>query len=103
MIPEYCLLESSMEHAFYLAGILRITPKQASATSLGSVTEQQRWSVIRSAWTHHSLHKKHNTHCLELLILVKGTKKYILVAPESDHEQLISDVGRVLETLEQQM
>jgi hypothetical protein len=34
---------------------------------------------------------------------VEGTNKYIRVAPESDREQLSSDVGRVLETLEQQM
>ncbi|KAG1718181.1 hypothetical protein EDB19DRAFT_1921161 [Suillus lakei] len=87
MIPEYCNPKSRTQHAFYLAGILlRIVPK--SVTSLDSVTEQQWWDVMRSAWNDYF--DIYNTQCFELLpVLVEGTKKYMRIASKPDLEQLI--------------
>ncbi|KAG1901358.1 uncharacterized protein F5891DRAFT_252240 [Suillus fuscotomentosus] len=99
MIPTYCNSDIS-QHAFYIAGILlRIAPGQMSVTSLGSITEQQCWDVMRSAWSYIPDDFR-NTRCFELLVLVDGTKKYMQIASKSDLEQLITNVDIFLETLE---
>jgi hypothetical protein len=103
MIPEYCIPTSYDQHAFYIAGILlQIAPEQTSDTSLDSVTEQQWWDVLRSAWNYLSC-AIHKTHNFELLVLVDGTKKYMHIASKSDLEQFIRDVDRFLESLEQEI
>ncbi|KAG1722864.1 hypothetical protein EDB19DRAFT_1954368 [Suillus lakei] len=104
MIPEYCYPKSPTHHAFYLAGILlQIAPQQTSITSLDSVTEQQWWDVMRSAWNHPA-YDIYNTRCFKLLpVLVDDTKKYMRIASKSDLEQLIRDVDRILEEIRQKM
>ncbi|KAG1718083.1 hypothetical protein EDB19DRAFT_1027134 [Suillus lakei] len=101
MIPEYCNPKSPTQHAFYLAGtLLRIVPK--SVTSLDSVTEQQWWDVMRSAWNDYF--DIYNTQCFELLpLIVEGTKKYMRIASKSDLEQLIRNVDRILEEIRREM
>jgi hypothetical protein len=103
MIPEHCVSGFYGHHAFYIAGILlRIAPVQTSDTSLDSVTEQQWWDVMRSAWN--SLpYDSHKTHNFELLVLMDGTKKYMHIASKSDLEQLIRGVDRFLERLEREI
>ncbi|KAG1722869.1 hypothetical protein EDB19DRAFT_2029243 [Suillus lakei] len=98
MSAEYCKLRS--EHTVHVAGILlRIASRQTSVTLLDSVTEQQWWDVMRSAWNGHL--NIFSTHCLEFLpVLAGGTKKYMRIASQSDLEQLIGNVDRVLERLD---
>jgi hypothetical protein len=104
MIPDYCHSESYTEHAFYIAGIfLRITPEHQSVTLLDSVTEQQWWDMMRSAWIRlpYDILGKRD---LELLpVLVDSTKKYMQIASKSDLEELIERVDRFLERLEGDM
>jgi len=104
MIPGYCNSESPTEHAVYIAGIfLRITPEHQSVTLLDSVTEQQWWEVMRSAWIQLP-YDILNTRDFELLpVLVDGTKKYMQIASKSDLEKLIGRVDRFLEILEGDM
>lgn len=99
MIAECC--ESSLEHPFYIAGILlQIAPEQMSATSFASITDQQGWKMLRSAWSH-VCHIIDDIHCFELLpVLAEGAKKYMQIASKSDLERLVKNVDRVLETLE---
>jgi hypothetical protein len=106
MIPDYCNSESPMEHAFYIAGIfLRITPEHQSVTLLDSVTEQQWWDMMRSAWIRLPYDILIlDTRDFELLpVLVDGTKKYMQIASKSDLEELIERVDRFLEKLEGEM
>jgi hypothetical protein len=104
MIPGYCNSESPTDHAFYIAGIfLRITPEHQSVTLLDSVTEQQWWDVMRSAWIR-CLDGILDTRDFELLpVLVDGTKKYMQIASKSDLEKLIGSVDEFLESLEREM
>ncbi|KAG1859568.1 hypothetical protein DFJ58DRAFT_780199 [Suillus subalutaceus] len=104
MIPEYCVSESPTHHAFYIAGIfLRITPEQKSDTSLDSVTGQQWWDVMTSAWNSVP-YDIDNPRGFELLpVLVDGTKKYMEIASKSDLEGLIGKVDRFLERLEEEL
>ncbi|KAG2133305.1 hypothetical protein DEU56DRAFT_981542 [Suillus clintonianus] len=88
-----------MDHHCHLAGILlRIPSEQVSVTSLGSITDEQWWDMIKIAWT-----KMYSIYCLKdvdtdelLLVLVKGTKKYMQVASKPDLEQLIKEVDDVV-------
>jgi hypothetical protein len=104
MIPNYCNSESPTCHAFYIAGIfLRITPEHQSVTLLDSVTEQQWWDVMRSAWIRLP-YDILGTRSFELLpVLVDSTKKYMQIASKSDLEELIERVDRFLERLEGDM
>ncbi|KIK44210.1 hypothetical protein CY34DRAFT_11222 [Suillus luteus UH-Slu-Lm8-n1] len=104
MIPKYCIPASYGEHAFYIAGILlQIVPEQTSDTSLDSVTEQQWWDVVRSAWGYIP-YDIYNTCGFELLfVLVDGTKKYMYIASKTDLEQLIGSVDDLLEIVEQKI
>ncbi|KAG1841896.1 hypothetical protein C8R48DRAFT_54037 [Suillus tomentosus] len=99
MIPQYCN-SRYYEHPFFVAGILlQTTPEQTSVTSLDSVTEQQWWDVMRSAWGYHR--SIDNTRYLKLLlVLVDGTKKYMQIASKSDLEELIKNVRQFVEKLE---
>ncbi|KAG1893208.1 uncharacterized protein F5891DRAFT_1067642 [Suillus fuscotomentosus] len=99
MIPQYCK-SRYYGHAFFVAGILlQITPEQTSDTSLDSVTEQQWWDVMRSAWGY-SVHTDDTRYLKLLLVLVDGTKKYMQIASKSDLEQLIENVDQFIEELE---
>ncbi|KAG1723936.1 hypothetical protein EDB19DRAFT_338399 [Suillus lakei] len=102
MIPEYGNPKSHAQHAFYLAGILlRIAPQQTSVTSLDSVTEQQWWDMMKSAWNYSPYGI---CGCFKLLhVLVEGTKKYMRIASKSDLEQLIGKVDRILEEMRREM
>ncbi|KAG1843833.1 hypothetical protein C8R48DRAFT_736171, partial [Suillus tomentosus] len=103
MIPRYCNSESPTQHAFYIAGILvQIIPEQTSITSLDSVTEQQWWDVMRSAWNHPP-YNIDNARYSKLLLLVDGTKKHMQIASKSDLEQLIRSVDVFLKSLERSM
>ncbi|KAG1841848.1 hypothetical protein C8R48DRAFT_52626 [Suillus tomentosus] len=97
MIPEYCN-SGYNQHAFYIAGILlRIADEQKSVTSLDSVTEQQWWDVMRSAWNVPPF-DMHDAHFFEVLLdLVDGTKKYIQIASKDDLEWLIRKVASLVE------
>ncbi|KAG1796149.1 hypothetical protein EV424DRAFT_572899 [Suillus variegatus] len=97
MIPEYCN-SGYNQHAFYIGGILlRIADEQKSVTSLDSVTEQQWWDVMRSAWNNPPF-DMYDAHFFELLlILVDGTKKYMQIASKDDLEWLIRYVASFVE------
>ncbi|KAG2749238.1 hypothetical protein P692DRAFT_20732096, partial [Suillus brevipes Sb2] len=84
-------------HNFYLTGIfLRIAPEQLSVTSLDSITEQQWWSIVKSAWIW-APRTIEDIHCFEFLpALVEGTKRYMQIAVEHELEGLIRNVDRVL-------
>ncbi|KAG2139285.1 hypothetical protein DEU56DRAFT_800536 [Suillus clintonianus] len=99
MVAKY---HQILPHAFYLAGILlRIAPEQLSATSLDSITEQQWWDMMKSAWA--GVPYEIDLHCFEFLpVLVEATKKYMQIASKFDLELLIRHVGSVLERLERQ-
>ncbi|KAG1818368.1 hypothetical protein EV424DRAFT_968036 [Suillus variegatus] len=104
IIPKYCNSESPTQHAFYIAGILlQITPKQTSLTSLDSVTEQQWWDVMRSAWNKPPYNIDDARYFDPLLVLVDGTKKYMQIASKSDLKLLIRSVDEFLESLEPKM
>ncbi|KIK40244.1 hypothetical protein CY34DRAFT_807409 [Suillus luteus UH-Slu-Lm8-n1] len=71
-----------------------------SATSFASITDQQGWKMLTSAWSH-VCHIIDDIHCFELLpVLAEGAKKYMQIASKSDLERLVKNVDRVLETLE---
>ncbi|KAG2135288.1 hypothetical protein DEU56DRAFT_807534 [Suillus clintonianus] len=91
----------SKPHAFYLAGILlHIASEQRSPMSLDSITEQQWWEVMRSAWMH-AYDQIDDMRCIEFLPkLVEGTKRCMQVAAKFDLEQFIRHVGYTLDTLE---
>jgi hypothetical protein len=98
MIPHYCVSRCRDVHAFYIAGILlRIASEQTSDTILSSVTEQQWWDVMRSAWNGYFYEIYQD---LNLLVLVDGTKKWMHIASKSDLEQLVGNVDQFLEHLE---
>jgi hypothetical protein len=102
MIPDYCKFKSYTNHAFYIAGIfLRITPKLKSVTSLDSVTKEQWWDVMRSAWNYYDIRNTCDFECL--LVHVDGTKKYMQIASRSDLERLIRSVDEFLEELQEEM
>ncbi|KAG1798899.1 uncharacterized protein HD556DRAFT_159710 [Suillus plorans] len=104
MIPKYCNSESPTQHAFYIAGIfLQITPNQTPVTSLDSVTEQQWWDVMRSAWNKPPYDIDDARHFNPLPVLVGGTKKYMHIASKSDLKLLIGSVDEFLESLEPKM
>jgi len=100
MIPQYCNA-SYYRHPFFVAGILlQITPEQTSVTSLDSVTEQQWWDVMRSAWVFPRYNIDDARYLKLLLVLVDGTKKYMQIASKSDLEQLIENVDDFVERSE---
>ncbi|KAG2135301.1 hypothetical protein DEU56DRAFT_396618 [Suillus clintonianus] len=88
-------------HAFYLAGILlRIAPEQWSPTSLDSITEQQWWYMLSSAWMN-AYDTIDDIHCFEFLPdLVQGTKRYMRVAETFELQMLIRYVDDIVEKLE---
>ncbi|KAG2746583.1 hypothetical protein P692DRAFT_20739116, partial [Suillus brevipes Sb2] len=92
---------SFSSHAFYLAGILlRITPEQLSVTSLDSMTGQQWWDLMQSAWLYAN-DIIDDEQCFEFLpILVEGTKRFIQITSKYSLEDLIRDVNSVLDALE---
>ncbi|KAG1785816.1 uncharacterized protein HD556DRAFT_92259 [Suillus plorans] len=102
MISQYSELPTG--HAFYIAGILlQITSEQTSVTSLDSVTEQQWWDVMRSAWKYPLYNIFDMCSFKPLLVLVDGTKQYMQIASKSDLEQLIKNVDYMVEMLEGRM
>jgi hypothetical protein len=104
MIPDYCNSKSPTHHAFYIAGIfLRIAPEQKSVTSLDSVTKEQWWDIMRTAWNHvpYDIHDTRDSE--SLLVLVDSTKKYMQIASKSDLERLIEKVDWFLEGLEEEI
>jgi hypothetical protein len=69
-----------------------MTSEEVSNTSLSSITEQQWWDMMRSAW-YVAKYATSNTHHVEFLpVLVEGTKKYMHIASKPELTQLISDV-----------
>jgi hypothetical protein len=96
MIAACCELDEV--HAFYLVGIfLRMTSEEVSNTSLSSITEQQWWDMMRTAWCH----TIYDTRCVEFLPdLVEGTKKYMHIALKFELEQLIVDVDDFIKGVE---
>jgi hypothetical protein len=90
-----------LQHSFYLAGIfLRIAPERLSVTPLDSITEQQWWDMMRSAWfwAYDSID---DIHCFEFLsVLVEGTKRHMQIDSDYDLERLISNVDCTLDVLE---
>ncbi|KAG1852218.1 hypothetical protein F4604DRAFT_1300280 [Suillus subluteus] len=90
-----------MQHTFYLAGILlRIALGDLSVTSLDSITEQQWWDMISTAWMHAPFIID-DIHCFEFLpVLVEGTKRYMQTTSEHNLEWLVRSVDHVLNVLE---
>ncbi|KAG2740880.1 hypothetical protein P692DRAFT_20752887, partial [Suillus brevipes Sb2] len=100
MIAVCC--ESNWAHAFYLVGIfLRMTSEEVSVTSLGSITEQQWWVLMRKAW-YHAYRTIDDTRVEFLPVLAEGTKKYIHIASKPELEQLIDDVDDLIRRVERQ-
>ncbi|KAG2138621.1 uncharacterized protein EDB93DRAFT_719351 [Suillus bovinus] len=101
MITMCCRYE---EHAFYLAEIfLQIAPEQLSVTTLDSVTEQQWWDMLSTAWFIAPRMMTVFNDIKLLLALVESTKKYIQIAPTYDLDALIGNVDRVIQVLEEKI
>ncbi|KAG2130533.1 hypothetical protein BD769DRAFT_635686 [Suillus cothurnatus] len=90
-----------LQHSFYLAGIfLRIAPERLSVTPLDSITEQQWWDMMRSAWLW-AYDSIYDIHCFQFLsVLVEGTKRHMQIDSDYDLERLIGNVDLTLDVLE---